>query len=86
MQHSGWICVGKEPEKEHEKEEEEKLKEEEKEEEDEEKRGEEQEAALVRLGKGRSRGLGDRGGRDRRQSREAPTLNRSSLEKSPNLL
>ena len=45
-----------------------------------------EEAALVRLGKGRSRGLGDRGGRDRRQSREAPTLNRSSLEKSPNLL
>ena len=45
-----------------------------------------EEAALVRLGKGRSRGLGDRGGRDRRQSREAPTLNKSSLEKSPNLL
>ena len=45
-----------------------------------------EEAALVRLGKGRSRGLGDRGGRDRRQSREAPTLNSSSLEKSPNLL
>ena len=45
-----------------------------------------EEAALVRLGKGRSRGLGDRGGRDRRQSREAPTLSSSSLEKSPNLL